>query len=83
MLRRQLLFAIGAAAAHAGGDINDVEDLIRTWERLERASLTRVDRMLYEASNVRCCCADGGELGEDGRCGRCFGRKLVAEGGKR
>ncbi len=42
---------------------------------LESAVATaRVDRIRAAAQAVTCCCADGGERGDDGRCGRCYGR---------
>lgn len=34
----------------------------------------RQERIGAAAQAVTCCCADGGERGDDGRCGRCYGR---------
>ena len=67
------LVAIGRAVQDAGGDMQDVDDLVATWQRLERDWEPRVDRMRYEAARPRCCCADEPALGRDGRCERCFG----------
>ena len=54
--------------------MQDVDDLIDTWRRLERDWGPRVDRMRYEAAHVRCCCLAGpAVLAADGRCSRCWG----------
>jgi hypothetical protein len=74
MIPRKTLIAIARAVQEAGGDMSDVEDLVRTWERLHADPRGRVDRMRHEARTARCCCADGGaDETDDGRCGRCFG----------
>ena len=39
----------------------------------------RQERIGAAAQAVNCCCADGGERGDDGRCGRCYGRVGVIE----
>ncbi len=74
MISQGMAVAIARAVEKAGGDMDDVEDLIGVWERLERDTHARVDRMRHEARTVRCCCADGGaEPTEDGRCSSCSG----------
>jgi len=73
-----LLNAIGRAVHQGRGDMGDVEDLIRVWERLERDMQARVDRMHHAANRVRCCCSNGGrDATESGRCSRCYGRLEV------
>lgn len=74
-----LLDAIARTVHRIGGDVADVEDLVRVWERLERAWCPRVDRLRYETRTVACTCADGGdEPTDDGRCSRCFGVRSAA-----
>jgi hypothetical protein len=77
----KVLRAIGEAVRDAGGDMNDVDDLVAVWERLCADRYGRVDRMRREARSVRCCCSSGGAAGTAGtagtagagRCSRCWG----------
>jgi len=55
-----LLNAIGRAVHQGRGNMGDVEDLVRVWERLESDMQARVDRMHHAANTVRCCCSHGG-----------------------
>lgn len=70
---RETLIAIAKAVEAAGGDLDDVKDLVDVWERVNADSRRRADRMRYEARTARCSCLDGGRPGVDGRCGRCYG----------
>ena len=72
-LTRSQLIAIGQAVQDAGGDMRDVDDLVATWQRLERDWEPRVDRVRAQATRPCCSCVDGGQLGTDGRCRRCWG----------
>ncbi len=78
-LPRGLLIAIAQAVRDAGGDMEDVDDLVSVWQRLQADKHGRVDRLRTTAATVTCCCADGGVLTGDGRCGRCYGRVGVIE----
>jgi hypothetical protein len=71
----EVLRAIGKAVRDAGGDMDDVDDLVAVWERLCDDRHGRVDRMRQEAQTVRCCCSSGGAAGAAGagRCSRCWG----------
>lgn len=74
---RNMLRAIARAVADAGGDVEDVRDLADVWERVERDQAPRVDRMRRLAASPVCCCRDGGdEPAPDGRCTRCWGRRV-------
>jgi hypothetical protein len=69
---RQVLVAIACAVERHGGDMDDVADLIATWERVQAVTGPRADRMRYEAATRPCRCADGGMAAEEGgRCERC------------
>lgn len=68
----EVLRAIGEAVRDAGGDMEDVDDLVDVWRRLCADRYGRVDRMRREARTVRCCCANGGAA-RTGRCLRCWG----------
>lgn len=61
---------------HRSDDTAIIEDLARTWERLQRVWQPRVDRMRYEATTVGCRCAGGGgeSLSDGRRCSRCHGQ---------
>ena len=73
-LPNTMLKAIGEAVQNAGGDLTDVEDLIRAWQRLEHDWQPRVDRIRHQARTIRCCCADGGQPDDTGQCQRCYGK---------
>ncbi len=70
---RELLVAIADAVHSAAGGMDNVEDLARTWERLESATQARIDRMRYEARTIRCSCGDGGLVEDSRRCRGCYG----------
>jgi hypothetical protein len=61
MISRELLAGIVAAVERAGGDLDDVKDLVEVWERLERSWQPLVDAMCREARAVSCSRGDGGE----------------------
>ena len=64
-----------AAVERHGGDRADALDLARSWERLRADRGGRMDRLRFDAAHPRCCCVNGGEPGEDGRCSRCWGER--------
>ncbi|MGI8712389.1 MAG: hypothetical protein ACR2NR_04255 [Solirubrobacteraceae bacterium] len=68
-----LLVAIGQAVQDAGGTVDDVDDLVHVWQRLDADLDSRVVRLGYEAAHAACCCATPAEPAEDGRCSRCWG----------
>jgi hypothetical protein len=73
-LPHSLLASIGRAVQRAGGDMDDVTDLIDVWERIFADRRGRLDRMRYDATHPRCCCArEPLDLTTDGRCSRCHG----------
>jgi hypothetical protein len=43
-----LLYAIGRAVEKAGGDADDVDDLVKVWERLHADAGGKLDRLRYE-----------------------------------
>jgi hypothetical protein len=59
--------------------MEDVDDLVSVWQRLQADKHGRVDRLRAEAATVTCCCVDGGEPADDGRCRRCYGWVGVIE----
>lgn len=66
--------SIAMAVRRAGGDMDDVGDLVATWERLEADQAGRVERLRYDAQHPRCCCDPGWPARlEGGRCSRCWG----------
>ena len=69
-----VVLAIARAVDRAGGDLEDAEDLVQTWERVQVCSELRADAMRREARTRECCCANRPEPGRDGRCPVCFGR---------
>jgi hypothetical protein len=69
----EVIVSIARAVEKAGGDMDDVRDLVDTWERVQARAQPRADAMRRQASNVLCCCADRPEQGSDGRCSRCHG----------
>jgi hypothetical protein len=74
VIPRNVLIAIAMAVQKAGGDHDDVDDLVWVWQRLEADKRGHVDRMRAEAGSVRCCCAGDSMPTPDGRCERCYGR---------
>jgi hypothetical protein len=76
-LPNSLLRAIGNAVELAGGDMDDVDDLVDVWERLDADLDRRGARMRFEAEQAGCCCLAPTEPGADGRCSRCWGRPGV------
>jgi hypothetical protein len=74
MISEGLLAKIVDAVEGAGGDLEDVKDLVEVWERVHRDYQPRVDAMRREAQTVPCRCADGGQLVTGDRCFRCNGR---------
>jgi hypothetical protein len=72
-LPRKLLIKIATTVADHGGDIDDADDLVATWQRLDSDTRGRVDRMRHEARTAACCCAWPADPAEDGRCSRCYG----------
>ena len=69
----EVIVSIARAVERAGGDMDDVRDLVDTWERLAVTAQPKADAMRREARNVRCCCADQPSPAKDGRCPRCHG----------
>lgn len=70
---RELLVVIATAIADQGGDMDDVDDLVATWQRLDADVRGRVNRVRQEARTIACCCAWPADPAEDGRCSRCYG----------
>lgn len=68
-----LLRALGRAVQKAGGDTDDVVDLVDVWTRLDADLDRRAARMLFDAQRVRCCCETPDDPDELGRCSRCYG----------
>jgi hypothetical protein len=75
MLSDTLICAIAGAVERQGGEMDDVDDLIATWERLSADPRGPFARLHYDAAHPTCSCADGGVPG-DGRCARCNGQRL-------
>ena len=69
----EVIVSIARAVEKAGGDMDDVRDLVQTWERVQARTQPKADAMRRQAANVRCCCADRPEQASDGRCSRCHG----------
>jgi hypothetical protein len=49
MISRELFKQIVSEVEHAGGDLNNVKDLVEVWQRLERVKGPVVDAMRREA----------------------------------
>ena len=75
-VRRHVVDAIQAGRLPRGGPSDAaVHDLLDElpggyWERWSDAA---AERVRAQAAHPRCCCADGGQRGADGRCQRCWG----------
>jgi hypothetical protein len=65
--------AIARAVEKAGGDMDDVDDLVAVWKRLDADRSGRVDQLRRANATVRCCCAGSHELANDSRCPQCQG----------
>jgi hypothetical protein len=74
MISERFLAKIVDAVEGVGGNLEDVKDLVEVWERVHRDWQPRVDAMRREAQTFPCRCAHGGQLVEDDRCPRCYGR---------
>jgi hypothetical protein len=72
-LPRSLLRAIGEAVQDAGGDMDDVEDMVDVWTRLDADMDRCASRLLFNAQHPRCCCSTPADPDELGRCSRCYG----------
>lgn len=70
----ELIVAITRAVERQGGDIEDIKDLVLTWERVQARNELRADAMRRASASARCVCADEPAPGADGRCSRCFGQ---------
>jgi hypothetical protein len=68
-----IVVAVARAVEAVGGDLDDARHLLAEWERLVADKRGRLDRLRYDTAHPVCACADGGDPGEDGRCGRCSG----------
>jgi hypothetical protein len=69
-----MIRSIAHAVERQGGDMEDVEDLCDTWERLCGDKRGRVDRLHFDATHAPCTCFDGGVPDDGGaRCERCCG----------
>ena len=69
----EVIISIAKAVEAAGGCMDDVRDLVDTWERVQARTQPIADRMAYQARHVTCVCADDPAPGADGRCPRCYG----------
>lgn len=52
-LPRSLIVAVARAVGREGGDLDDVEDLLQTWERLAADKHGRLDRLRAENERRR------------------------------
>ena len=69
-----VVVAIVHAVEAVGGDLSDIQDLCRVWERVTVRAELRADSIRREARSRECCCANRPAPGRDGRCPVCFGR---------
>ena len=67
----EVIVSIARAVERAGGDMDDVRDLVDTWERLAVTTGPKVDATRRQAGTVKCCCANRPDPGRDGRCPVC------------
>jgi len=70
----EVIVSIARAVEAAGGDMDDVRDLVAVWERVQARTQPRADAMRREARTRPCVCADQPPPGKDGRCSRCYGQ---------
>jgi hypothetical protein len=73
-----VIVAVARAVEAAGGDMDDVDDLLAVWQRQAADKRGKVERMRYEAANPRCSCADGGVANGGDRCERCYALRPTA-----
>lgn len=74
-LPRRQVEAIARAVEKAGGDMDDVRDLIAVWERVQVDSYRRAGGIRATVRARGCTCGDGGAANGGERCGRCYGRR--------
>jgi len=76
-LPNSLLRAIGQTVQDAAGTMDDVDELVEAWRRLDADLDCRAARLRFEAEQAPCCCAKPAEPDAGGRCARCYGRLEV------
>lgn len=68
-----LVAACERAVDAAGGDADDLADLLAVHRRALARAEQRAAVIRLQVTRRRCACADGGDDGEGDRCGRCWG----------